>query len=88
VIANEIDGNERIDLLRVAAERFHRVAHGGEVDHRRHAGEVLHQHPRRPERDLALGCLGLEPLRYRLEIFLGDRSAVFVAQQILEQHLH
>jgi hypothetical protein len=25
----------------------HRVAHRGEIDHRRHAGEILHQHARR-----------------------------------------
>ena len=31
----------------IAAEVAHRVAHGGEVDHGRNAGEVLQQHARR-----------------------------------------
>jgi hypothetical protein len=32
----------------------HGVAHRGEIDHRRHAGEILHQHARRAEGDLAV----------------------------------
>ena len=88
MIDDEIDRHQRIDLLGVAAQRLHGVAHGGEIDHRRHAGEVLHQHARGAKGDLALGGLGLEPLRDRLDVFLGDRAAVLVAQQILQQHLH
>ena len=88
MVDDEIDRHQRIDLLGIAAERLHGVAHGGEIDHRRDAGEVLHQHARRPERDLAIRGLGLEPLRERLQVLLGDAAAVFVAQQILQQHLH
>ena len=55
VIDDEIDRNLRIDLLGIAAERLHGVAHGGEIDHRRHAGEVLHQHARRAEGEFVLG---------------------------------
>ena len=54
MVDDEIDRRQRIDLLRVAAELRHRVAHRGEIDHGGHAGEVLHQHARRPERDLAV----------------------------------
>ena len=46
-----------IDLLRVVAEGAHGVAHGGEIHHRRHAGEVLQQYPRRGEGDFG-GRLG------------------------------
>ena len=84
----QIDRNLRIDLLGVAAEIVHGVAHGGEIDHRRHAGEVLHQHARRPEGDLAVGRLGLQPFGHRLDVVLGDRATVFVAQQVLQQNLH
>jgi hypothetical protein len=42
VVDDEVDRAQRVDLLRVAAQRRHRLAHRGEVDHRRHAGEVLH----------------------------------------------
>ena len=87
MVDDKIDRHQRIDLLWVAAEMLHGVAHRGEIDHRRHAGEVLHQHARRPERDLAIGCLVLEPLRDRLDVLLGDRAAVLVAQQIFQQDL-
>jgi hypothetical protein len=33
MINDEIDRNQRIDLLGIAAEHLHRVAHGGEIDH-------------------------------------------------------
>ena len=87
MIDDEIDGGERVDLARIVAHRLHRVAHGREIDHRRHAGEILHQHPRRPEGDLAIGALRLQPARHGLDILGADRAAILVAQEILEQHL-
>ena len=87
VVDDEIDRHQRIDLLRIAAEHLHGVAHGGEIDHGGHAGEILHQHARRPERDFTIGGLGLEPLRDRVDVLLGDGAAILVAQQVLEQHL-
>ena len=47
VVDDELDGLQRVDLLRVAAEPLHRVAHRGEVDHGGDAREVLQQHARR-----------------------------------------
>ena len=79
MVDDEIDRNQRIDLLRIAAEMVHGVAHGGEIDHGGHPGEVLHQHARRPKGDLAVRCLGLEPLRHRLDVLLGDGAAILVA---------
>ena len=62
VVDHELDRHQRVDPPGVAAELLHRVAHRGEVDDRRHAGEVLHQHPRRRIGDLGrrLG-LGSQP---------------------------
>ena len=89
VVDDEVDGDERVDLLRVAAEALHAVAHGGEIDDRRHAGEVLHQDARRAEADLlAGGALVVDPGGERLDVVLGDGAAVLVAQEVLEQHLH
>ena len=88
VIDDEIDRHQRIDLLGVAAEVLHGVAHGREVDDGRNAGEVLHQHARRAKRDLAVGGLGLEPLGDRLDVLLGGGTPVLMPQQVLEQHLH
>ena len=88
VIDDEIDRRERIDLLRIAAELHHRFAHRGEIDHRRHAGQILHQHARRQEGDLALRGLVLQPLREGLDVVDRDRAAVLEPHQILQQHLH
>ena len=88
VVDDEVNRHQRVDALGIAAEVVHGVAHGGEIDHRRNAGEVLHQHARRPERDLVLGTLRLEPRRDRPDVVLGDGAPVLEAQQVLEQHLH
>ena len=89
VVDDEVDRHQRVDPARIAAEGLHGVAHGGEVDHRRHAGEILHQDAGRPVGDLLLGLAAVvEPGGHGLDVGLGDRAAVLVAQQVLEQHLH
>ncbi|MGY4499507.1 hypothetical protein ACVWYH_003438 [Bradyrhizobium sp. GM24.11] len=88
VVDDEIDRHQRVDLLGIAAELLHRVTHCGEVDHRRHAGEILHQHAGRAERDLMLQRLLAQPLRDRDDVFLLDRAAVLVAEEVLEQDFH
>ncbi len=52
VVDHQLGGRQRIDLRRVPAEGHHGLAHSGEVDHARHPGEVLHDHPSRCELDL------------------------------------
>ena len=47
VVDDEIGRDERVDPRRVAAEVGHRVAHDRQVDDGRHAGQVLHDDPRR-----------------------------------------
>ena len=54
VVDDEIDRLQRVDALRIAAERLDRVAHRGEIDDGGHAGEVLQQHAARAEGDLFL----------------------------------
>ena len=88
VVDDEIDRHQRIDFLGVAAEHLHRIAHRREIDHRRHAGEILHQYPRRAERDLMLQRALLHPFRERDDVVLLDGAAVFVAQQVFQQHFH
>ncbi len=85
MVDHEVDRNERIDPVGVAAEGGHRVAHGGEIDDRRHAGEVLHQHARGAESDLVfVSAAAPRPGRDRLDVLLLDGASVLVAQQILE----
>ena len=58
-------------LIRVGSPpmRRHRVAHRGEVDDRGHAGEVLQQHARRHEGDLAASASAFGvPARERLDV--------------------
>ena len=87
VVDDEVDVDERVDLLRVAADLGHRVAHRGEVDDRRDAGEVLHQDPRRLERDLDARLGGGVPARDRLDRVGGRRDPVLEPQDVLQQHL-
>ena len=53
VVDHQVDRDQRVDLLGVAAKRLDRVAHRGQVDHGGHAGEILHQHAGRAIGDLA-----------------------------------
>ena len=88
VVDDEVHRHQRIDLLRVAAERKHRVAHRRQVDYGRDTGEVLHQHARGTVLDLAVDAPLLQPVGHRLKVFAGDGLAVLEAEQILQQHLH
>ena len=83
VVDHQVDRHQRVDPRRILAEPGHRVAHRREIDHRRHAGEILHQNPRRPVGDLAV-C---PPRRQRLDVGGAHRGAVLVAQEVLEQDL-
>ena len=89
MVDHQIDGDERVDLGGIAAQRDHRVAHGGEIHHRGNAGEVLHQHARGAEGDLVIRlALMLQPADDRLDVLFGDAAPVLVAQQILQHDLH
>ncbi|MNM93463.1 hypothetical protein D3C81_1058370 [compost metagenome] len=85
VVDHQVDGGERVDPLRIAAGLGHGVAHGGEVDHRRHAGEVLHQHARRAVLDLPFGLAFLEPCGEGRKVVAVDRMVVLPAQEVFQQ---
>ena len=87
VVDDEIGGLERIDARGIAAEPAHGVAHRREVDDRRHAGEVLEEHARGHEGDLAVGHAPGLPGEQRLDVVAGERAAVLVSQHVLEQDL-
>ena len=74
--------------LRIAAQRCIGVAHRREIDDAGHAGEVLQQHARRHERDLAASgsAFGSQLASASMSACLDD-CAVLVAQQVLEQDL-
>jgi hypothetical protein len=91
VVDHQICGDEGVERLRVAALLAHRVAHGRQIDDGGHPGEVLHQHPGGPERDLPPAVAGTiasaRPLRQGGDVVVGDLQPVVVAQQVLEQDL-
>ena len=87
VIDHQLHRLQRVDATGVAAEPHDAVAHRREIDHRRHAGEVLQQHAGWSERDLPLsGALHVPP-RERLDVGRLDEAAVLVAEQVLEENL-
>ena len=85
MIDDQINRHERIDLLRIASEVLHRVAHGGKVDDCRNAGEILHQYPGRPEGDfLFRRALVPTPVRRILDVGLAGAAAVLIAQHVFD----
>ncbi len=87
VVDDEVDRNQRIDLLRVAAELHGGIAHGGKIDHGRDAGEVLHQHTGRTVGDLMGRLAGRQPRGDGADVVRGHRAAVFEAQQVFQNDL-
>ena len=87
VVDHQVGRRQRVDLVGVAAEVADGLAHGGQVDDARHAGEVLHDDAGGRELDLDAGFgLGI-PVRDGLDVVLGDVAAVLGAQQVLGEHL-
>ena len=88
VVDDEFGGDKWIDvgdLFGAAAESLHRIAHGGEIDDRGDAGEVLHEHAGGHVGDLA-GRLGLGvPAGEEANVVGGDGDAVFAADEVFEQ---
>ena len=87
VIDDELHGLQRVDLLRVAAERDDAVAHRGEIHDAGHAREVLQQDARGHERDFLLPRRRDVPARQRAHVVGLHEPAIFAAQQVLEQDL-
>ncbi len=80
VIDDQIYRRQRIDFFRVAAEPLHRFPHHREIHHRRHAGQILHQHPRRHESDFFLLLGFCVPVGQSFDVGLVDVVVVFLAQ--------
>jgi len=87
VVDDQIDRVQRVDLLRLAADRDDRVAHCGQIDHRRNAGEILHQNARRAVRDFVPATGVGRPRGCGFDVVGRNRAAVFKAQQVFNQDL-
>ena len=87
VVDHQVGRQERVDLLRVAAEPRHRRAHRRDVDHGRDAGVVLEQH-RRAGTAARPTCRRPASSRRGLDVRPLERFvAVGVAEDVLEQDL-
>jgi hypothetical protein len=86
VVDHELDRDQRVDLLRVAAEVVHGGAHRGQVDDTGDAGEVLEQDAGGVVADLVRGLGSGVPAGHRLDVPGGDGDAVLSPQHVLEQH--
>src|SRR5262249_34763346 len=86
MVDHEIDRHRGFDLLGAPPPRPHGVAHGGEIDHPGHAGEVLHQDSGGAEVDL-LGRFAAvaEPLGEGGDVLPLDGGAVLVTDQVFQQ---
>jgi len=89
MVDDEIDRHQRVDLVGIAAEGDHGVAHGGKIDDRRHAGEILHQHAGGAERDLMLdlAAIGGQAATASISAFLTVRPSS-LRSRILQHDLH
>ena len=87
MIDHQIRRKQRIDFPGIAAQSLHRVAHRRQIDHRRHAREILHQHARRHEGHFLPRRLGRIPFRQHFNIRGLDEASIFIAQEIFQQHL-
>ncbi|MNX95690.1 hypothetical protein D3C86_1279730 [compost metagenome] len=89
VVNDEIDGNQRIDLFRIAAKSLDTVTHGGKINHGGNTGEVLHENAGGAVGDFGFGqALVTKPFGHRKDMFLGDGLAVLETQQVFQKNLH
>src|SRR5690606_15219097 len=86
VIDDEVARPHRVHGVRVAAQGGEGLAHGGEVDDRRHAGEVLEDDASRAEGDLVGRLRRRIPAGQGPDVVGADRLVVLVAEQVLEQN--
>ena len=87
MVDDQVAGNLRVDLRRVAAQVRAGLAHHGKVHEHRHAREVLEQHARRAELHLAAHLARATRLDHALSQ-IGSRLWVLgVTQHVFEQHL-
>ena len=87
VIDDQIHRHLGVDALGVTAHLHHRVTKGREVNHGGNAGEVLKDHPRGAEGNLATLAIG-GPACDGAHVFFADEETVEVAQRTFEEHTH
>ncbi len=87
MVDHEIDGNERVDLLRVAAQSRHCVAHRGKVhDGRTPVKSCISTRAGRKPISLVEDFVRAQALMASISAFFTVRASS-IAQQVLQKHL-
>ncbi len=86
VVDHQVDRHTRVDDRGVSPSAGHRRAHGRQVDHAGHAGEVLQQHPGRHEGELGAFGSGGVPVEEGQHVLFFHDALSAVAQAVLQQH--
>ena len=86
MVNDQLSRCQRVNFLRIPAQLLHGIAHGSQIDHRRYAGKILHDDPRRGKRNFR-GCRILRIVfGQRKNVLSGNSLAVFVPEQIFQQN--
>ena len=85
VVDHQVAGHQRIDPVGIALHAHDGIAHRRQVDHARHAGEVLQHHAGRHERNLAPGGVDRLPAHDVADNLFRYDSVPRKAQRILQQ---
>ena len=84
MVDDQFGREERIDSFRIAAHAPHGFTHGGEIDDRGYACEVLQEDACRHECDLFFWSTG-PPVGKRADVLGMDEAAILAAQEILQE---
>ena len=84
VVDDKIDGNQRIDLFRIAPHAVHRTSHGRKIDDGRDARKILQHDSRGQKRNLHSLRRGA-PCRQILDVIFLNGVAVAVTQDGFQQ---
>ena len=86
VVDDQVDRDQRIDLVDIAADSFHGTSHRSEVNHGGHAGEVLQDDAIGLERHLVRFDLGGLPTGEVFDVILRNLEVVAIPQDRFEEH--
>ena len=86
MVDHQVDRHERLDHGRVLACRGHRIAHGRQVDEKRHPCEVLQHNAGNDEGNFLRSRLFRVPRGKGADIFGSHLASVAIAQHRLEHN--
>ena len=87
MVDDQVNRNQRVDLLRVSTQPGGGASQRREVDHGRHTGKVLHDHPCGLEGNLAAAGIAAAPGCEAQHILLAHLEPIALAQGGLQQNL-